>query len=140
MGILDKLMGNRGSQETSEQRGYIEAMMMMIAADGVIEDDEVHDFLKNVYGKPKLSGLSENDLMSMVKRSLKAIESEGVDARLKAIGQMLPAMEQKVEAMRLSLSICASDGDVAPEELEILRKMQAQFDISESQMEKLLND
>ena len=140
MGVLDKLMGKRGPQEGSEQRGYVEAMIMMIAADGVIEDEEIHDFLKNVYGKPKLSGLTESELMSMIKRSLNAIETEGVDARIKAIGQMLPMMEQKVESVRLSLSICASDGDVAPEELEILKKMQAQFDISETQMEALLNE
>jgi uncharacterized tellurite resistance protein B-like protein len=140
MGILDKLMGKRGSQENSEQRGYVEAMLMMIAADGVIEDEEIRDFLKNVYSKPKLSGLSESELMSLVRRSLNAIQTEGVDARIKAIGQMLPMLEQKIEAVRLSLSICSSDGDVAPEELDILRKMQAQFDISEKQMEALLNE
>lgn len=140
MGILDKLMGNRGPQENSEQRAYIEAMIMMIAADGVIEDDEIHDFMKNVYSKPKLSKLSENEVMSLLRRSINAIQTEGVDARIKAIGQMLPMMEQKIEAVRLSLSICASDGDVAPEELDILKKMQTQYDISESQMEKLLEE
>lgn len=140
MGILDRLAGKRGQQEVSEVRGYIEAMIMMIAADGVIEDDEVQDFLKNVYSRPKLSKIPHNDMMSMIRRSLTAIENEGVDKRIKAIAQLLPSVEERMEAVRMCLSICASDGDVAPDELDILKKMQAEFGLSESQIETLMNE
>ena len=140
MGILDRLMGKRGDQETSEVRGYVEAMIMMIAADGVIEEDEIQDFLRNVYTRPKLSKVPQNEMVSMIKRSLAALEREGIDPRVKAIAQMLPTVEQKMEAFRMCLSICASDGDVAPEELEVLKKMQAEFDLSESQVEQLMNE
>ncbi len=140
MGILDRLAGKRGSQETSEHRGYVEAMIIMIAADGIIEDDEVQDFLRNVYTRPQLSKIPKDEMVSMIKRSLASIESEGVDARIKAIAQLLPGVEKKMDAFRMCLSICASDGDVAPEELDILKKMQAAFDLSESQVEKLMNE
>ena len=140
MGILDRLASKRGSQETSESRGYVEAMIMMIAADGVIEDEEVQDFLRNVYTRPQLSKVPQAEMLSMIRRSLQAIESEGIDARITAVATMLPSMDQKIEAMRMCLSICASDGDIAPAELEILKKMQAAFDMSEAQVERLLNE
>jgi hypothetical protein len=71
---------------------------------------------------------------------LHAISAEGVDARVRAISRMLPHQSQKIDAFRMCLSICASDGDVAPEELAILKKMQAEFDLSEAQIEKLMNE
>lgn len=76
----------------------------------------------------------------MIRRSLNAIESEGIDARIKTIARILPNQEQRIDTIRMCLSICASDGDIAPDELEILKKMQAEFDLSETQMEKLLNE
>lgn len=140
MGILDRLAGKRGSQEESENRGYVEAMIMMIAADGVIEDEEVQDFLRNVYTRPRLAKVPQGEMVSMIRRSLQAIESEGVDTRIKAIARMLPTMDQKIEAMRMCLSICAADGDIAPDELDILKKMQAEFDVSEAQIERLMSE
>lgn len=140
MGILDRLAGKRSSSEESEPRAYVEAMIMMIAADGVVEDDEIEDFLRNVYTKPQLNRVPPSEMSSMVRRSLHAISSEGIDARVRAIARMLPHQEQKIEAFRMCLSICASDGDVAPEELDILKKMQSEFDLSESQVERLMNE
>lgn len=140
MGILDRLAGKRSSTEESEARAYVEGMILMIAADGVIEEDEIEDFLRNVYTKPQLNRVPPAEMNSMIRRSLHAITSEGADARIRAIARMLPHQQQKIEAFKMCLSICASDGDVAPEELEILKKMQAEFDLSESQVEKLMNE
>ncbi len=140
MGILDRLAGKRSSAEESEARGYVEAMIMMIAADGVIEEGEVDDFMRNVYTRPQLSQVPQSEMISMIRRSLHAISTEGMDARIRAVARMLPHQQQKIEAFRMCLSICASDGDVAPEELAILKRMQAEFDLSESQIEQLMNE
>ncbi|MBC7910079.1 MAG: tellurite resistance TerB family protein [Pyrinomonadaceae bacterium] len=140
MGILDRLTGKRSSTEESEARAYVEAMIIMIAADGVVEDDEIEDFLRNVYTRPQLNKVPPSEMSSMIRRSLHAISTEGADARIRAIARMLPHQQQKVEAFRMCLSICASDGDVAPDELEILKKMQSEFDLSESQVEQIMNE
>jgi uncharacterized tellurite resistance protein B-like protein len=140
MSVFDKLMGKRGNQEESDARGYVEAMIMMIAADGVIEEEEIDDFMRNVYQSRRLAAVPHAEMMSMIKRSLHAISTEGVDRRIAAVGQMLPSVDQKLEAVRMCVSICASDGDVAPDELEILKKMQREFDLSDQQIETVLQE
>jgi len=140
MGILDKLAGKRGLQEESETRAYIEAMIMMIAADGVIEEDEVQDFMKFIYSKQQFRSHSSQEIISIIKRSFVALEKEGIDSRIRAISAMLNSIDKRIDAFRMCLSICASDGDVAPEELEILKKMQKEFDLSEAQVDKIMNE
>ena len=140
MGILDRLAGKRSNSEESEARAYVEAMILMIAADGVVENDELDDFQRNIFTRPQLSRVPPQEMTSMIKRSVHAIMTEGPDARIRAIARMLPNQQQKMEAFRLCLSICASDGDVAPDELNLLKKMQAEFDLSESQVEALMNE
>lgn len=129
---------HRGSHEILEERAYIEAVLLMIHADGVVEGDEVAQLEDKLNSQPKLSELSDSEMTHLIHSSVVAIEQEGADDRIAAIAAILTTPEQRLEAINVALSICMSDCAVNPKELAVLKKMQAAFELSDDQLAPLI--
>ncbi|MBN1287190.1 MAG: TerB family tellurite resistance protein [Anaerolineae bacterium] len=138
MGIFDRLADQRGPQETSEERAYVEAVILMTYADGVIEADEVLELYRKFSAQSELSACSEQDIKNLIDRSITALYEQGIDDRITAIAKILTAKDRRLEAIELALAVCIADRDIAPAELAMLKQMQAHFGLSNAELAPLV--
>lgn len=134
--VFKRLMGHK---EDPEDRAYIETMLIISMADGEIEDSEIEDLAVSVYRHPRMQRLGDRTVIRILNNAARDIEQQGIDHRLSVISQMLPTMQQRMEAIGMAMSVSMSDGDIEPEELAILQKMKSAFNLSDEQVEAAMD-
>lgn len=130
--VFKKLMGH---EEDPEDRAYIEAMLMISMADGQIEDSEIEDLAVSIFRHPRMQRLGDRTVIRILNNAVRDIERKGIDARLPVIAQALPTVEQRIDAVGMAVSVSMSDGDIEPEELAVLQKMQQAFGLTDEQVQ-----
>src|SRR5262245_2263080 len=94
-----KLAGLRpSSPPISDREAFIEALIMVSAADDEIHGEEMQTLSEVVSQLDAFHNLEEDAISEMITRSLKRVLTEGVEARAKAIAQAL----RNDEARRLT--------------------------------------
>lgn len=133
---LGNLFGRRIDQDI---QAYMDVMMILAMADGELEDEEVQDLIVSIYSHPRMKGMSERQIVTTGEKSYQLLLREGVDARLRAASQALPEKVQRIDAMTMALSMSASDGTIEPEEMAVLRKIQTAFNLSDSEIDQIID-
>jgi tellurite resistance protein len=129
----------KGRGATPEQKAYLEAMLLLAMADGELEDEELDDMAISCARHPKLNELGDRTIISVLNDSYRKMINQGNDKRIHEIAKALPFTEQRMDAIGLALSISMSDGTIEPEEIAILKQMQAIFGLSDEQIQQVMS-
>jgi tellurite resistance protein len=117
-----------------------EAMYLMVASDGKIEESERH-VLRGALRELTGGAMRSAGIDAMLERFDAALKSEGQDARLAAICKLLKGRTEAAEAaFVLSAAVAFADEEIADAENEILNTLADQLDISSERAEQLLDE
>lgn len=130
MTLLTRLFGNKTTGTEPEVRLFIETMLLMIAADGQVEDGEMAQFMAEVQSRPELAGLTQGAIDEHVETSFAAIKAEGIPKRIKAIAEGLRDREQRIAAATMAVSIGLDDKGLATAERTLLNMLADAFGLS----------
>lgn len=133
----EDLSGRRGLKHLAEEHAYIEAVIIMMHADRVIEVTELVDLQDRLNSHPKLNNLSEENLTTLLHRSVADLEQEGAEARIIAVAEALPTPQQRLSALEMALSISSSDNKITESEHAVIEKMKEAFELSEEQVSEI---
>jgi tellurite resistance protein len=117
----------------------IEAMTLMIAADGVVADEEILELSRLTSEHPMFGGTSPQAVTDTLKRALKALSKQGFEARIRALADGLPDYNMRLLAFAFAVSICFSDGQLAQQELNLLKAFQVVFGLREEHVTLLVS-
>jgi tellurite resistance protein len=117
----------------------IEAMTLMIAADGVVADEEILELSRLTSEHPMFAGTPASAVTDTLKRSLKALAKQGFEARLLALAEGLPDYNTRLLAFAFAVSICFADGQLADQELSLLKAFQSVFGLREEHVTLLVS-
>lgn len=134
--VWDKLSVKR---EDPECRAFIETVYLVAIADGEFEEVEMNDLSITVAQHPKMRQMTEREVSHILKRCHDALALEGLDIRIQAIARMLPDAHQRIDAISIAVACALADGQVEPEELVVLKHMQAAFGLSDKQVEQVIS-
>lgn len=141
MSIFDKMPNQHEiDPENSCERGCIESMVFIVAADGTFEPGEVVDFHKAIKHNPRLNSLHYGFAEDLFTRSGTAIVSEGIDARLPKVLEMLPTKEDRLEAMKMVLYICHYKKEINEDEKLLLEKIQNRYEIQDDEIKPFMRE
>jgi len=126
MGIFDKLTGNKNAQLTPKSALVVSAITV-IAADGVLDEQELYDLQKIVRGDKAsvdtaikvMQGNQLPDIISMVTASLNE--------------------KQRMATMAILLDLAMADGILAGNEQKILQMYMEKFGISETAVKPIVD-
>lgn len=128
-----------GRNATPEQKAYLESMLILAMADGELEDSELDDMAVSCACHPKLSELGDRTIVAVLNDSYRKMLKHGTDKRLNEIANTLKTTEQRMDAIGVALSISMADGTIEPEELALLKQLQAAFGLSDTQIEQVMS-
>ena len=129
-GDIDTLLNN----DEGVERSFIETMMLMAAADGVIDPAEIDKFGHELAHQRDFNQISPQQVSSHLSQALEKLAAEGVEARLKSIASSLPREEQRQTAFKLALEMCLADGHADVHERALLKLLQEHFELSDDQV------
>ena len=135
--LFERLFGGSGPLQSAQVRLFIETMLIMIAADGVVEESELDLFVRQVRTRPEFDGLPQRALDTHVQAAFADIRRDGVDARIKEIALGLANEQQRLTAFTMATTIAAGDGGIAASESEQLEKMRGVFGITASDAQQV---
>ena len=121
----------KSSAALTTRTSLIEAMILMIAADGVVADEEIFELSRTVSEHPIFEGNDVELIAGEFKRALRALAEEGFEARLGSLASVLDDYPSRLLAFSFATGICFSDGDLASQELELLKGFQRHFGLRE---------
>jgi tellurite resistance protein len=133
--MFSSLLGNK---ENNERRGYIETMLILAFADGELEDDEVTDIIHNALRHPKMRDMSDKEFDRLIRRSLTAMDKQGLDKRIEEVCKLLTTHEMRLNAIDLAVSVAMSDGEMEPDEVRVLERMTALMGLSEADVQTVV--
>lgn len=133
------LSGLFGRGTKKDQQAYMEVMVMLALADGEIEDSEIDDIITTIVSSGRMKGLTDRQLNTMFRQSIRDMGGQGMDTRLRAIAGKIPDREDRMEAMGMAISTSASDGEIEPQERAILEKMQRAFGLTDAEIDDILS-
>lgn len=110
---------------------YIETLLLMAAADGVLEPKELDNFGHQLANRPEFSTLTPEQAGAYMDNALRSLRRDGVEERLQVIAAALPEPDQRLAAFRLALDMCIADGVADSHERTLLKLLQARFDLSD---------
>ncbi len=131
MTLLKRLFGKSARGDEHEVRLFLEAMLIMIAADGSVEDSEMAQFMAQIRTRPELSQIPRRTIDVHMQEAFAAIRVEGIERRIQAIARGLRHRDQRLAAVGMALAIAVGDGALKPEEATILKMMQAALGLSD---------
>ena len=88
MTLFKRLFGG-GTEDGYEVRLFLETMLIMIAADGQVEDPEMKQVLALVRTRPELSHIPQRLVDKHMQEAFVAIRREGLEKRVQAIAKGL---------------------------------------------------
>jgi uncharacterized tellurite resistance protein B-like protein len=130
MTLLTRLFGSKTTGHEPGVRLFVETMLLMIAADGQVDDAEMAQFMREVQQRPELAGLTQEMIDEHVDASFQSIKDEGIPKRVKAIADGLRDREQRIAAATMAVSIGLDEDGLATAEATLLRMLSEAFELS----------
>lgn len=131
---------NKPSPPTQPPRALmIEAMTLMIAADGVVADEEIFELSRVVAEHAIFAGTTSASVNRELRRSLQALAKFGFESRLQTLADGLPDYGMRLLAFAFAVDICFADGQLAAQELTLLKAFQAIFGLREEHVTRLVS-
>lgn len=131
---LAPLAGTSGARAAD----IVEAMFLMASADGDISEVEIQTFARSCskLGLP----LTASDLEAKMHALHTAIEKEGWEARVAAVGKALAGTELAETAYRLAVSVALADDYVVGEEMNAMDTLAAALGLDSDRSHAILRE
>ena len=126
MGIFDKLTGSKNAQLTPKSALVISAITV-IAADGVLDEQELYDLQKIVRGDK-----------ASVDTAIKVMQGNQLPEILNLVAAALNE-KQRLTALAILLDLAMADGILAGNEQKILQMYMEKFGISETAVKPIVD-
>ncbi len=126
MGIFDKLTGSKPTQLTPKQ-ALVASAITVIAADGVLDEQEIFDLQKIVRGD-----------RNIVQTVVKAVQGMSLPEVMTLVANALDE-KQRFTTMAILLDLAMADGILAGNEQKILQQYMEKFGISEATMKPIVD-
>ncbi len=122
--------------EAEFQKAMKRVMVLMMMADGVIDEDEVTT-IQDLYEKISGKRLSKKGVQKEIERA----EKRGTDVEA-ALGEVAPGLNAKGKEMviRAALAVAAADGIFQDEEKELLMEIAEVLQVRPRKLKKILGD
>jgi uncharacterized tellurite resistance protein B-like protein len=126
MGIFDKLTGSKPTQLTPKQ-ALVASAITVIAADGVLDEQEIFDLQKIVRGD-----------RNIVQTVVKAVQGMSLPEVMTLVANALNE-KQRFTTMAILLDLAMADGILAGNEQKILQQYMEKFGIPEATMKPIVD-
>jgi len=127
------------SEPTARQRHFLDVMLLMIAADGVVRDEELAQLAQSVSEHAVFDGVGLEQIEGELMRAFAALQADGFDARIEAIADGLGDYRAQLLAFALATRICFADGQLATEELSLLKIFQRAFGLQDDHVVEVVS-
>lgn len=124
----------------SLQRWLVEAMVLAAASDGRLDERQTLEMSRIVASWPEFHDAATEDVAEMLQRGLQSLQADGFHVRIHAIAGALPRYAHRVLAFRAAVAIICSDGELANEEMGLLRDMQKILGVAEADVQRAFED
>ncbi len=125
------------SLESSPFAAVVEAAYIIAAADGDVSEDELSRLVQGLVNVTD-SQLDEVQINALMQTAAMNYESEGRDARLGAVAELLPDSDSREAAFLVAAGVSWAEGGVSTQEGLALQALSRAFDIPMNQMHQLL--
>ncbi len=126
MGIFDKLTGSKNAQLTPKTALVVSAITV-IAADGVLDEQELYDLQKIVRGDK-----------ASVDTAIKVMQGNQLPEIMTLVAATLNE-KQRMTALAILLDLAMADGILAGNEQKILQMYMEKFGISETAVKPIVD-
>jgi tellurite resistance protein len=137
--------GEAGNPMAGDEEGYalfeaaVEAMVVMLAADGTIAKDE-RDLLRGAVRELTADGVRSSEIDRITEDALRRIAAEGGAKRLEALAAVLKREVVAAEAaFVLAAAMAFADSEIADEENATLNDFAARLGITDERANELLD-
>lgn len=139
MGLFDKVMGGRGSENAafSKQEAFAAIMLATVAADGHISDEESDGFYAVINRMKLFKVQSVAEHKVMMDKLLGLLKRNDAIFLLSKGAEFLP-VELRETAFVVAGDFVFADGSVEAEEMAVIEKLQATLGIADQQALKIL--
>src|SRR5919197_6084977 len=118
------------------ERLYAEVMVLISAADGVLNDGESRALVETFAADPLFENVSPERAMAFVSDAVAALSTEGLSRRLAVLAGGLSTHVQRLKAYALATRIAAAAPDGRPQQ-RILELLQATFGIADDEVARI---
>lgn len=117
---------------THAQEALVEVMTIAACVDGMLEEGEARALARQISVTPGFEHLSKEQISTKIEQIVVHIAEEGIEARLKVIGEALGNDPRtREEAFALATLFVLWDDEVGDEEQEFLEVLQRELHISD---------
>jgi uncharacterized tellurite resistance protein B-like protein len=135
MGLLSKFMGGQPAKKATDDVLLLQGMMMMMAADGDIQDEEMATLAGFAHTLPEYRGKDMNEVLRAAKAGLRKTKNQAEAVQMIA-GIQSEAVRQKLFVLAADLAM--SSGDVDESEERLLEAMQKALRVPDDLVRKSL--
>ena len=129
MNLFQRLFGDSTRTDQPEVRLFVESMLIMIAADGVVDEAELDQFVRQVHIRTEFKGVKQKVIDKHVQAAFADIRRDGLDSRIHEIAAGLTTREQRLAALGMAMTIASGDGALVPTESSVLERMRIAFQL-----------
>ena len=129
-----------GPISDGELNAYIETMMLLAIADGMVKEVELHvvqmavvSYLEN---HPTIGAMTRQELIDLCYACAQKIYDEGAQYRLRLAAQALDSHEKRMYALGMAVAVSTSDGFIHPTERDALKLIQRAFNLTDDEVKK----
>jgi tellurite resistance protein len=106
------------------ERMYVETMVLVSAADGVVDEKELRAMLENMAGDPVFRDVSLEAARHYLADAVQSLAVDGLPSRLAGLAHGLSTRAQRLNAFRLGVHIAFAAGEPSPAEQKVLDLLQ----------------
>jgi uncharacterized tellurite resistance protein B-like protein len=118
------------------ERLYAEVMVLVLAADGKVQEGEARTLVESFAGDPLFHGTSAQDAQRYIAEAVAALAVHGLPERLRALAHGLTTHAHRVKAFRLACKMARAAGGGRAEH-RVLDLLQASFGLADDEVERL---
>ena len=130
MGLFDKVFGGSQPAKFSTQEAFIGVTLTAVAADGVINQDEMQGLFTALFRMKLFKGVNQGQLKQMFDHVLNMLKKQGAGAVIAASKEALTP-EQKQTAFAIAADLILADGVVEDEEKKYLDELQKELEVAD---------
>ncbi|OIP38119.1 MAG: hypothetical protein AUK47_12555 [Deltaproteobacteria bacterium CG2_30_63_29] len=124
-------MSTSNAQKLPDPDALIETMLLMVAANGTVNDGEMNELSKVVSEHPIFKGFDTEAVAQSFSKAFEALAVEGFEKRMEAIADALGTHHAQLLAFALACQVCFADGRIDETEFALLRTFQIVFGLSD---------
>jgi tellurite resistance protein len=119
------------------ERLYAETMVLVSAADGSVDQQELKAALENMAGDPVFHDVSLERAEHLLTDAVQSLAHDGLPARLTVLATGLATHAQRLKAFRLAIRVAYADGAPSIPEQKVLDLLQATFGLADDEVARV---